>query len=146
MNIGELCTRRVVTASREDTALTAATRMREQHVGDLVVVDRGNHPVGIVTDRDLVLEVMAEGRPPDSVPISEVMTREPITVEEHSDVSQALGKLREHGIRRLPVVAQDGRLLGIIAYDDLVEWIAEELDDVVAMFGRGEGRERGRAR
>jgi CBS domain-containing protein len=142
VRLGELCTRRVVIARRGDTVRTAAARMREEHVGDLVVIDRERRPVGIVTDRDLVLKVMADGRAPESVLVADVMSRDPVTIDGEADVSRGLAMLREHGVRRLPVVGSDGALIGILTYDDLVEWIAEELDDLVAMFGHGERRER----
>jgi CBS domain-containing protein len=131
VTVGELCTRRVVIGRSEETAAVAAFRMRQERVGDLVVVDDARHALGIVTDRDLVLRVMAEERDPGSVMLRDVMTPGPVTVEEEADVARTLTVMKEHGVRRVPVVGRDGLLIGIITADDIVEWIAEELGDVV---------------
>jgi CBS domain-containing protein len=147
VKVGELCTRRVVIARPDETAAVAAARMRDEHVGDVVVLEDGaarpGHPVGIVTDRDLVLKVMADGRRPESVALAEIMTRPPVVVHEREDVSRALELVKQHGVRRLPVVGPGGTLLGIVTYDDLVESIAEELGALVGLLARGQRRERG---
>ena len=111
--------------------------MRERHVGDLVVVeevDGENEPVGVVTDRDLVLEVFAQDiNSAKSLRISDVMTCELVTAHQGEDASSVLQKMRTHGVRRVPVVNDQGLLEGIITYDDLLEWFVEELGGLVAV-------------
>jgi len=132
----ELCVREVAIAGPDETAAAAAVRMRERHVGDLVVVTAhdGLHvPVGIVTDRDLVLSVMAEQRDPDEVTLAEIMGRVLVTVSAHTEIPAVLDAMKANGVRRMPVVDDDGGLVGILSYDDLVEWMAEELGSLVTI-------------
>lgn len=139
MNVGELCTRSVVVAAPELPVLEAARRMRDHHVGNLVVVQNGSdgdEPVGVLTDRDLVLEVMAHDiEHADTLQVAQVMTCELVTAREDEDASEVLDKMRTHGVRRVPVVDDHGALAGIITYDDLLEWFVEELGGLVAVVG-----------
>jgi len=143
MNAGELCNRRVVIASPDLPVIDAARRMRKHHVGDLVVVEpaaSGPEPVGIVTDRDLVIEVLADnsGRA-SSMRVGSVMTCELVTANVNEDVSTILRKMRRSGIRRIPVVNSKGSLEGILTYDDLLDWFVEEL---AGLAGVVEGEQR----
>jgi CBS domain-containing protein len=117
--------------------------MREYHVGDLIVVeasDGTNEPVGIVTDRDLVLEVLADNTTvASSMRVSAVMTCELVTAHEEDDVSAILRKMRRSGVRRMPVVNSQGGLEGVLTYDDLLDWFVEELEGLVAVV-EGERR------
>jgi CBS domain-containing protein len=131
MNAGELCNRDVVICWPEVSLIEAAQLMREHHVGSLVVVESatgGNEPVGVVTDRDLVVDGIAvdPGRL-DTLTVDRVMTCELVTARDHEDVATVMSRMRAFGIRRLPVVDDENRLVGIIAYDDLVDWFAEQL-------------------
>ncbi len=139
MNVGKLCTRSVVIAEPDLSVLEAAHRMREHHVGDLVVVEAvegGNEPVGVVTDRDLVLQVLAQDIDwAKSLRVSDVMTCELITASEDEDASSVLQTMRDNGVRRVPVINQQGLLEGIVTYDDLLEWLVEELGGLVAVVG-----------
>ena len=141
MNAKELCNRQVVIASPELSVLDAARRMREHHVGDLIVVeegDDGNEPVGVVTDRDLVLEVLADNvHRAEAMQVGEVMTCEIVTAGEDEDVAAVLQKMRSSGVRRIPVVNSRGALEGILTYDDLLEWFVEELRGLVAVIEVG---------
>jgi len=145
MNAGELCIREVVTALPEDTAESAACQMREGHVGDLVVVnarDGRNLPVGIVTDRDLVLKVIAVGRQPAEVRLEQIMGQVLVTVDEHTEISAVLDGMKENGVRRMPVINAEGGLIGILTYDDMVEWFAEELAAMVTLVHKEQRLER----
>jgi CBS domain-containing protein len=146
MNVGEACNRIVVFAHPEETVREAARRMRNQHVGNLVVVDDREHgrvPIGIVTDRDLVLEVLATGRDPDTAKMSDVMTRDIVTVEDALDVEHALQRMRKHGIRRLPVVDRSGTLVGILTLDDVLELLEEQVSGLVKLVVQEQRREVG---
>jgi CBS domain-containing protein len=147
VNAGELCIRDVVTAESDETAETAAARMRARHVGDLIVVeprDGRTVPIGIVTDRDLVLSVLATGREPGAVLLGQIMGRVLVTVDEQTEITAVLSAMKENGVRRMPVIDADGALAGILTYDDLLEWMAEELAAMVTLVRKEQRLERGR--
>jgi CBS domain-containing protein len=130
MPISEICNREVVIVQRNNTILEAAQLMRQHHVGDVVVVEeRGGIkiPVGIVTDRDLVVEIMAQAIDQMVVTVGDIMVSGLATVRDNAGVSETIEYMRAKGVRRVPVVDRNGGLVGIIALDDLLELLAEEL-------------------
>lgn len=131
MAIGEICNRDVVVVEAGDSVSDAAQLMREHHVGDVVVVRENggrNEPIGVVTDRDLVVEVMAEGLDPATLTVGEIMGRQALAkVNEDTGVFEAIRYMRDSGVRRMPVVDKCGGLAGIVTLDDLLELLAEEL-------------------
>ena len=144
MIVGELCNRIVVFARPEETVREAARRMRDNHVGDLVVVEKwevGRVPVGIVTDRDLVVGPLAGGEDLDRLRVGEVMSRDIVTACERDDLEHALQTMRVNGIRRLPVVDDEGVLQGILTLDDVLEHLDEELAALVQLVAREQARE-----
>ena len=144
MNAGELCNREVVFAYRDTRLAEAARMMREHHVGSLVVVvDRLSErvPVGILTDRDIVVAVVAKELDPRTLAVGDVMTRELLTIREQDDISDALRLMRDKGVRRVPVVTHSGALAGILTIDDLLELAAEELGDFARTIDRERVRE-----
>ena len=145
MSIGALCNREVVVVHRGTEVLEAARLMRRHHVGTLVVVeaaDGGNVPVGIVTDRDLVLEVLALEIEPTSVCVEDLMTHSLETAHENDDLLDILRNMQEKGIRRLPVVNARGCLEGLITLDDALELLSEQISDLVKLIARQQQRER----
>ena len=144
MSIGALCNREVVCASRETTVHDAAQLMRQRHVGTLVVVDdfSGRRvPVGIVTDRDIVVEVNAVGLDPKTITLGDIMDEALVTVSEGAGLHEAMGAMRAKGVRRLPVVGKEGELVGILAVDDLLELLGDELSDVARIIAREQAHE-----
>jgi CBS domain-containing protein len=149
MNVGEICIRDVVVASRDATVARAAQLMREFHVGDLVVVDESGGrrlPAGIVTDRDVVIGVVAPGLDPATLTAGDIMTGELITAREGDGVFETLQTMRRRGVRRLPVVDAAGALAGIVALDDILEIIAEELGAAIKVTAREQANEARRRR
>lgn len=133
MQLREICTCPVVTCARSVSALDLARMMRDRHVGDVIVVDEcegGATPVGIVTDRDLVVQVLAQGVAPELLRADDLITGELVTVLESETVYDAIWHMRSRGIRRLPVVDAQCRLLGILSTDDLSRFLAEELTEI----------------
>ena len=126
MDIGLLCVREVDTLPPQATALDAAKRMRERGVGTLVVVNEQRHPMGLVSDRDLTLRVMARAHDAASTPIVDVMSPMPTTVLDSSSIESALAQMRIGRMRRLPVVNGKGTLVGIVALDDILAVLARE--------------------
>lgn len=144
MPVGEICNREVVVAERTTTIVEAARLMRRYHVGDLVVVDevQGRRvPVGMVTDRDLVVEVIAREQPFASCTVTAIMSATVVCVPETAGVIEAIQLMRSHGVRRVPVVDAGGALVGILAADDLLDLLAEELSALARIAPRGQERE-----
>ena len=116
MHLSEVMTHGVVTAEGGASLRDVGALMRDRNVGSVVVVDR-DRPVGVITDRDLALAVVADGIDPSS-PASEHMTRPLVTGQAEMDIEEAAALMVEHRIRRLPVM-EDGELAGIVTLDDL---------------------------
>jgi CBS domain-containing protein len=130
MAVGEICNRDVIILQQEDTILEAARLMRQHHVGDVVVVEaRGDVrvPVGIVTDRDLVVEIMATGLDQTVITVGDIMVPELVAVKESTGVFETIQYMRSKAVRRVPIVDENGALVGILALDDLLELLSEEL-------------------
>jgi len=146
MTVGEFCNRQVVIARPDEHVSVAAQRMRDCHVGTLVVVDEHDNrriPVGLVTDRDLVVRVLSDGaRDFEALILGNVMTTEPVTAREEENLWDAIKKMRSFGVRRLPVVNDQGGLEGILSFDDLIDLVAEELSDLRTLVSREQTRER----
>jgi CBS domain-containing protein len=139
MNAGELCNRNVVTTERETGIAEAARLMRDQHVGSLIVVEnRDGHPepVGILTDRDIVIEVIAEGIGLDEVSVGDVMSYALLKVNERETVFDTAQRMRARGVRRVPVITDSGELAGILALDDILELLSEELSLLARLTSR----------
>lgn len=144
MSIGEICTREVTIVQPSETAVEAARLMRQYHVGDVLVVEeRGGKrvPVGIVTDRDLVVEIIATGLDPAVITVGDIMVPGLATVKENIGVFEAIRYMRGKGVRRLPVVDNDGCLVGIVTLDDLLVLLAEELDALAKLVAREQQKE-----
>jgi CBS domain-containing protein len=127
MTVGKHCTRRCATARPEESIREAAVRMDALDVGCLVVVDEKNRPRGVITDRDVALRVMRRRYDPDATQIDQMMDREVVSLRESTSLVQGLRRMRSEGLRRLPVVDDDGSLVGIFTADDALKVVAEEL-------------------
>ncbi|MCC7008482.1 MAG: CBS domain-containing protein [Acidobacteria bacterium] len=143
MTVGEICTSFVVTARPDEIVAEAARRMRNEHVGDVVVVDGEGRPIGMLTDRDIVVSAVAQSSDKlDVLLIGDVMSQPPVTARATETVDEALKKMRARGIRRLPVVSADGRLEGLVSLDDVLRWTADRLHDAVGLVAHQQRRER----
>jgi CBS domain-containing protein len=139
-----VATKIVVTATPDNTAARAAQLMRAHHVGSLVVLDGASdsgRPVGIVTDRDLVLAVMAEGLDPALFTVGDVMSVELVTAPAGASLLDAAQALRRHRVRRLIVLDDAGRVVGLAALEDLLEALARELSDLAMALREARERE-----
>ena len=144
MAIGEICSRDVVLTRRDTSVREAARLMREYHVGALVVVDEtgeGRRPVGVLTDRDIVVGIVAKGLDPDGLRVDEVMAPQVITASERAGVAETVELMRAKGVRRVPVVDARGMLVGIVTADDFVDLLAEEMSAIARMITREQHRE-----
>ena len=140
MPIGDVCMRDVVVATKDATVQEAAALMRRHHVGDLVVVeeraDGRKIPVGIVTDRDMVVSVVAPTLNAAVYTVGDLAIRELVTVKEDQGIFEAIQQMRMTGVRRMPVVDHAGGLVGIISVDDLVQLLSEEMGELAKLISR----------
>ena len=121
-----------IVAETTESVVNVARRMRDYRVG-CVVVTRDARPIGIVTDRDLALRVVAEGFDPNDTPVSSVVTWDATTLPRTAGIDTAVRIMSERGVRRLPIVTEDGRITGIVTADDLIVLLTQEL----ALLGAG---------
>jgi CBS domain-containing protein len=146
LNAGDICTR-IVTVVYPSMALNEAARlMRERHVGSLVVVEElslnERVVVGMLTDRDIALGVVAADRDPHGMRVGDVMSKDVVTAREQDSVLDLLGSMRRKGVRRIPVVAPQGTLIGIVSLDDVLEVVAQEMQAVASAVGASQKQER----
>ena len=144
MPIGTIRTREVAVAQRLTKVSEAARLMRKHHVGDVVVVDEmgGRQvPCGIVTDRDIVITVVAQGVDPDTVAVGDMMSSELVVGRETDGVADTIQVMRTKGVRRLPIVDALGTLVGIVTADDLLALLSDELTSLTTMVAREQRRE-----
>ena len=144
MRVGEICNREVVVVGEEDSVTEAAKIMREYHVGDVVIVKTRygkREPVGILTDRDITLEIVARSTDPESVRVGDAMSLELTTVFEDDDLMHVIEVMRNQGIRRVPVVDADEALVGILTVDDIVDLLSEVMVDLAHLVDSQRRRE-----
>ena len=132
--IGRICQRDVDLAEADEPVRFAAERMHQRAVGSLVIVDEKQTPIGIVTDRDLTIRVLAAGRDADTTPVRDVMTSSPVTIREDEPIEFAVKKMRQGTFRRIPVVDKSGVLVGLVSVDDILGLLVEEFTDVGALL------------
>lgn len=145
MLISTICGRNVLTARPDEDLVAIAKKMRDEHVGDVVIIKpegSGRIPVGMLTDRDIVVGGLAEaGAAVGSLTAGDVMTPAPVVVFESDTIQVAIDKMVDECVRRLPVVDSRGGLVGIISYDDIVARLAHHLDRAVTHHGRAQRRQ-----
>ena len=144
MRVGEYCNREVVVVEEEKSVTEAAAIMRQYHVGDVVIckMKYGKQiPVGIITDRDIALEIVAKGTEPESIRVGDAMSFELTTVSEDDDLMHVIEVMRDRGIRRVPVIDADEALIGILTVDDIVDLLSEVLVDLAHLVDRQKRRE-----
>lgn len=144
MLLKDICVLDVACCTRDLSILGAARMMRQQHTGDLIVVDTDDDertPVGIITDRDIVVDVLAQGGDPSKISVGDVMTSRLAIASGSEDVSQALSRMREHGVRRMPIVDDEGSILGIVTLDDLLKLHVEAGAALLEVISKEQTRE-----
>lgn len=130
MTVGRICRREVDVIEQDAMVRIAAQRMTARNVGTLLVTDANRRVLGLVTDRDLTMRVVAEGRDPHLTRVRDVMTAHPDTVSEETSVEDALSVMRGRGVRRLPVLGPGGALAGVVSVDDILVLLAHEFGEL----------------
>ena len=144
MNIRDICTREIVTIDQDATLRQAAALMRERHVGTLVVVANGAEgaqALGIVTDRDVVLEGVARGLDVTQTPVGRLVQGKLAAVPAAARLDDAISAMKERGVRRLLVAGDGGAVEGIVSLDDLLDAVAHELSGLARAARAGLERE-----
>ncbi len=145
MNAGELCTRTVVFALPTNSVYHAAELMRRFDVGNVVVVSEDDgirRPIGLVTDRDITVKVVAQGVDARQLDVEEIMMGEVVTVGEQTPLEEVVDTMKANGVRRMPVVNDRGGLEGILALDDIVDLLAEEMSHLAGLIRRQQERQK----
>jgi CBS domain-containing protein len=124
-----------VTLAPDASCTEAAERMRDANVGAIVVAD-GGRPLGVVTDRDIAVRVVAEGLAPENTSLREVMSGQPVYLSGERTLDQVIAAMRDLGVRRVPVVDADGKLSGVVSMDDLLVLLAEQLGSLAETVRR----------
>ena len=133
MTIGAICNRQVITVDREIDIAAVASVMRDNHIGYLVVTDArsgGSGPIGVITDRDIVVKVLAKDVDPHTLTVGDVMTPEPLVAADDDGIGETLRRMRRMGVRRVPVVGLGGKVSGVLSIDDVVDHLVSQLSDV----------------
>lgn len=136
MSVGRICVRTVQTASPDETVLEAARRMAREKTGTLVVLDLERLPIGILSDRDVMVRCVAEGKDASSTAVSELMSTPVASVRDSMPIEEALAQMATCRVRRVPVVDNDDRLVGILALDDVIELLVEEAGTIGRLLAR----------
>ena len=144
MSVGNICNRIVTIVNKDESVLEAAKLMREHHVGDVVVVEasgRANRPLGILTDRDIVLEFAAMELKLGQFTVGDALSGELFTLAEDDSLVDAIAEMSNRGVRRAPVVDEAGLLVGILTVDDILGILAEELNKLSSLVSRSQRHE-----
>lgn len=145
MQIGHICTTNPITCQPETTILEAAKLMRQKHVGTLIVIEKINGapiPQGIITDRDIVVAVLAEELDPKRIKVADIMRTELMTAIATEDIFETVERMRYKGVRRIPVVDKHGALIGIVSVDDIWKFLAKEVTELSEVTTRQQSREK----
>jgi len=138
LRVGDICSRDVRTATRDQALAEAARAMRDYRVGALIVIDPSDtkrRPIGILTDRDIVRGQLIRAADLFCLTVGEVMTPKPLTLAAELELTEAVEDLNEQGVRRAPVLDGSGALIGIVTLDDLLPAIARELSELADLMG-----------
>ena len=144
MKIGDICNHQVIVVKRNASILEVVGLMRNHHVGDVIVVDEQDGrriPIGVLTDRDIVIEILAEDVDVNAVNVGDVMSYELLTGNKDDEVFDTIKSMQVKGVRRLPVVDSHNDLVGILTLDDLLEFLTGQMGDLVKLVAREQTHE-----
>ncbi len=137
MTVSRICRREVDLVDLNESAWAAAERMLQRAVDSLIVLDRDRHPIGIVTEWDLVVKVIAAEKRPRTTRVRDIMTAPVRTILDSTSLPQALSLIRGDGLRHLSVVDGEGKLVGILTLDDILSYLTRESGDFHRRTGPG---------
>lgn len=141
LKVIDMAVHKVAVITREKSIRESARQMRVEHVGSLVVVDQDGKPIGMLTDRDITIEGVARGVDVDQTTVRDLMTAPVVTATESEGMVTALARMREFGIRRLPIIDSEGKLVGVVTNSNLIKELSELLDGLVRNISSSKTRE-----
>jgi signal-transduction protein with cAMP-binding, CBS, and nucleotidyltransferase domain len=133
MAVSQMMTEDITSLPENASIMDAAKFMTDMNVGSVIVVD-GSKPMGILTDRDIMIKVMVEGKDPNSTTIRDIMVSPVATVSEDKDILDVTHMMSEKKVRRCPVVNSEGTLVGMIAFDDILISLGQEMQDIASVL------------
>lgn len=136
MDLKKVGHRKVLTVAKETSLEEAARGMREAHLGDVIVLNDRKVPIGILTDRDIVMATIALGVDASALLVEDIMTAGLVTVKESDSLAQVIRLMKENGVKRVPIVGDEFQLLGVIALEDVLSLLAAELSALAEVSGR----------
>lgn len=141
LKVIDMAVYKVAIITPEKSIRESARQMRVEHVGSLVVVDQDGKPIGMLTDRDITIEGVARGVDVDQTTVRDLMTAPVVTATESEGMVTALARMREFGIRRLPIIDSEGKLVGVVTNSNLIKELSELLDGLVRNISSSKTRE-----
>ena len=141
LKVIDMAVHKVAVITPEKRIRESARQMRVEHVGSLVVVDQDGKPIGMLTDRDITIEGVARGVDVDQTTVRDLMTAPVVTATESEGMVTALARMREFGIRRLPIIDSEGKLVGVVTNSNLIKELSELLDGLVRNISSSKTRE-----
>ena len=141
LKVIDMAVHEVATIKADKNIVDCAAQMRLEHVGSLVVVDEAQKPIGMITDRDIAIEVVARRLDPEKLAVKDIMTAPVVTAAPNEGMVTALARMREFGVRRLPIVDETGKLDGVISNSNLIEELSELLGSLVRNIHSSKTRE-----
>lgn len=138
MTIGKLCKCDVITASKNMSVQEAARLMKKHNIGDIIIVDeeKDGKPIGIFTDRDIAIKIIAEEADPQSITVGDAMSEELLVLKDYQHFQESLDMMCAKGVRRAPIVDQHDKIIGIAAVDDLILLLIDELGSLAKLIRR----------
>jgi CBS domain-containing protein len=137
--MSNFCKTYIVSVLSSSTLQEAAETMRDRCVGSVVVIDHNNQPIGVLTDRDIVVKAVANGSKLNEDKVRQYMSQKPIVFPQDGDLLDAIRKMRDHSVRRLLITNGDGQVCGLLSTDDLVQLVAEEAEALSELFSAQNG-------
>lgn len=148
MNITEIASMNPISIAPDASAREAAITMRDTHVGCVIVATGSDDdrltPVGVVTDRDLAIMLIAMNADPDEVTVQDIMSSDPLILSQGDAVEDAIEMMNSHAVRRAPIVDAKGFLIGVVSIEDLVSVISDHLQKLADLLFEGMEYERQR--
>lgn len=135
MTIGDYCKHVVITTSKNTNVFDAAKLMKKHNIGNVVVVDEtnGGTPIGIFTDRDITIKIVADEIDPRKLTVGDAMTQDLLVLQEHQSIQEAIDKMCAKKVRRAPIIDKNNKIIGIATVDDLLLLFSDELGSLAKL-------------
>lgn len=140
MSLSQLMTKEITSLPETATALDAAKYMTDMNVGSVIITDEKEKPVGIITDRDISTKIVAAEKDPKSVKLKDIMCSPVVTINVGKNIIDATRLMGEYWVRRLPVVNDEGKVVGVLSMDDVLIFLSQEIQNIANALKREIGK------